>query len=309
MKVLRTPDDRFKNIPGYPFEPHYVEIPDGEGGSLRMHYVDEGPRNGNIVLLMHGEPSWSFLYRKMIPIIAQAGHRVIAPDLVGFGKSDKPASPQDYSYQRHVDWMLALLDALKLKGITLFCQDWGGLIGLRLVAARPHLFARVVAGNTDLPTGDVPMAKAFMSWQKYARETPEMDVGLIMKMTNAFAKNPRLQNLSDEIAAAYAAPFPDQSYTAGARIFPSFVPTRPDDPSSEPNRRAWEVLSAFTKPFLTAFSDSDPVTRGYDLDFQKRVPGCQGQPHVTIQDAGHFLQEDKGEEVAQVIIDFIAKTK
>jgi haloalkane dehalogenase len=309
MKVLRTPDERFNNLPGYPFEPHYVEVPDGEGGNLRMHYVDEGPRDAGVVLLMHGEPTWSFLYRKMIPTIVKAGHRVIAPDLVGFGKSDKPAGQNDYSFQRHVDWMLYLLNSLKLNRITLVGQDWGGLIGLRLVAAKPNLFLRVVAANTGLPTGDGPITDAFLAWQKYSKEVPQFEVGAIIKMANAAsAKNKSLPIIADEVVAAYDAPFPDESYKEGARIFPSLVPTKPDDPAAADNRKAWEVLSAFTKPFLTAFSDGDPITRGGERVFQKLIPGAQGQLHTTIKEAGHFLQEDKGEEFARVVVDFIAKT-
>jgi haloalkane dehalogenase len=309
MKVLRTPDERFEKLPGHTFEPHYVEVPDGEGGNLRMHYVDEGPRDAGVVLLLHGEPTWSFLYRKMIPIIVKAGHRAIAPDLVGFGRSDKPASRNDYSYQRHVDWMLSLLDKLKLNRITLVCQDWGGLIGLRLVAAKPELFDRVVAANTGLPTGDGPITDAFLLWQTFSREVPQFDVGTIIKSSNmTFGKDSNLPIFSDEVVAAYDAPFPDQSYTEGARIFPSLVPTKPDDPAASANRTAWEMLSAFKKPFLTAFSDGDPITRGGERIFQNRIPGAQGQPHTTIKGAGHFIQEDKGEEFAEVIVAFIAKT-
>jgi haloalkane dehalogenase len=246
----------------------------------------------------------------MIPIIVKSGQRVIAPDLVGFGRSDKPASRSDYSFQRHVDWMLSLLDSLRLNRITLVCQDWGGLIGLRLVAARPDLFDRVVAANTGLPTGDGPISDAFLAWQKYSQETPQFEVGAIIKMSNAaLAKDNNLPILSAEVIAAYDAPFPDEPYKEGARVFPSLVPTKPDDPAAEANRKAWEVLSAFKKPFLTAFSDGDPITRGGDLIFQKRIPGAEGQPHTTIKGAGHFLQEDKGEEFARVIVDFITKTK
>ena len=310
MKVLRTPDERFKNLPGFPFKPHYAEIPDGEGGNLRVHYVDEGPRDGEVVMMCHGEPAWSYVWRKMIPIIVKAGHRVIAPDLVGFGRSDKPSSRNDYSYERQVAWMLAWLEKVNINRITLVCQDWGGLISLRLVAARPDLFARVVVANTGLPTGDRPITEAFLEWRKFSKEVPVFDVGAIMKMSNAFfIKDGSLPTFTDDVIAAYDAPFPDESYKEAPRIFPSFVPITPDDPSSVANRKAWEVLSAFTKPFLTAFSDGDPVTRGGDRIFQKKVPGCQGQPHTTIKGAGHFLQEDKGEEFAAVILDFISKTK
>lgn len=301
MKTLRTPDERFDNLPGYPFEPNYVEIPDSEGGILRIHYIDEGPREADPVLLMHGEPTWSYLYRKMIPIIVDAGHRVIAPDLVGFGRSDKPADRKDYTYQRHVDWMHAVLDQLDLKGITLVCQDWGGLIGLRLVSEKPDLFIRVVAANTGMPTGDQPISDAFKQWLKFSQEVPEFNVGTII---NGGCQG----SLSDGEIAAYEAPFPDESYKQGARIFPALVPITPDDPASQANRKAWNVLSTFEKPFLTAFSDGDPITRGGDTIFQKLVPGAKGQAHTTVKGGGHFLQEDCGEEFAKVIVDFIART-
>ncbi len=301
MEVLRTPAERFAGLPGYPFEPHYLEAPDGEGGSLRIHYVDEGPPDADPVLLLHGEPSWSYLYRKMIPVLTAAGHRAVAPDLVGFGRSDKPARREDYTYQRHVDWMLALVEGLDLRNITLVGQDWGGLIGLRLAAEHPNRFARIVAANTFLPTGDQPAAEAFLRWQRYSQETPEFHVGGILK-------GACVTDLSPEVIAAYDAPFPDDRYKAGARIFPVLVPTSPDDPAAPANRRAWEVLRRWEKPFLTAFSDSDPVTRGGDRPFQQLVPGAQGQPHTTIEGAGHFLQEDKGEDLAEAIVDFIART-
>ena len=294
MDVLRTPDDRFTNLPGYPFVPHYVEV-DG----LRIHYVDEGSREAAPVLLMHGEPSWSYLYRKMIPVLVAAGHRVVAPDLVGFGRSDKPASREDYSYQRHVDWMAGLLTALDLRDATMFGQDWGGLIGLRLAAEHEDRFARIVASNTFLPTGDIPPGRFFLRWQRYSQEVPVFHAGGIVK-------GGCTSELADEVIAAYDAPFPDDRYLAGARQFPALVPTSTDDPASEPNRRAWEVLKRWQKPFLCAFSDGDPITRGGDRYFQAEVPGTQGQPHTTITNAGHFLQEDKGEELAQVIVDWLA---
>jgi haloalkane dehalogenase len=309
VETLRTPDDRFADLPGYEFEPHYVDIPDGEGGTLRLHYVDEGraagPAGGatrTTVLMLHGEPSWSFLYRKMIPVVVGAGHRALAPDLVGFGRSDKPAKRTDYTYQRHVDWLrAALFDQLDLRNITLVCQDWGGLLGLRLAAEHPDRFDRIVAANTFLPTGDRDPGEAFLAWQKFSQETPELPVGRIV--TGGCATD-----LSPEVVAAYDAPFPDESYKEGARQFPVLVPTRPDDPAAEPNRRAWEVLTTWDKPFLTAFSDSDPITRGADRHLQELIPGAQGQPHTTITGGGHFLQEDKGEELAQVVVDFITAT-
>ncbi len=301
MKVLRTPDERFKNLKDFPFEPKYAEVPDGEGGCLRIHYVDEGPRNGAPILLMHGEPSWSFLYRKMIPIFLGAGYRAVAPDLIGFGRSDKPAHRSDYTYNRHVEWMTAWIKQVDLKGVTLVCQDWGGLIGLRLLAAHPERFARVVTANTGLPTGDFPLSEAFSQWRKFSVEAPEFNVAAIMNMGT-------LSDLPEEILAAYNAPFPDEAYKAGARIFPSLVPISPDDPAAQANRQAWEVLSGFEKPFLTAFSDGDPITRGGEQIFQKRVPGAKDQPHVVIRGGGHFLQEDRGEEFARVVIDFMTKT-
>ncbi|MEW6186653.1 MAG: haloalkane dehalogenase [Thermodesulfobacteriota bacterium] len=301
MHTLRTPDERFKNLKDFPFHPNYKEVPDGEGGRLRIHYLDEGPQKAAPVLLMHGEPSWSYLYRKMIPILVEAGNRVIVPDLVGFGRSDKPVGRSDYTFQRHVDWMQAWLDQVDLKAITFFGQDWGGLIGLRLVANHPERFARVVVANTGLPTGDGQISEAFLNWRKFSIEVPDFNVGQIIAMG---CKNP----LTDEIIAAYNAPFPEDSYKEGARIFPSLVPITPDDPASEANRKAWEVLSQFEKPFLTAFSDGDPITGGGDRIFLQKVPGSTGQPHTTIKGGGHFLQEDCGEDLARVIADFIKKT-
>lgn len=301
MKVLRTPEERFKNLKGFPFEPKYAEVPDGEGGRLRIHYVDEGPQNADPVLLMHGEPSWSFLYRKMIPIFLGAGYRAVAPDLIGFGRSDKPAHRSNYTYNRHVEWMKAWLEQVDLKRITLVCQDWGGLIGLRLLAAHPERFARAVTANTGLPTGDFPITEAFLQWRKFSLEVPEFSVGAIVNMGT-------LSDLPEEILRAYNAPFPDETYKEGARIFPSLVPISPDDPAAPANRQAWEVLSRFEKPFLTAFSDGDPITRGGEQIFQKRVPGAKGQPHTVIKGGGHFLQEDRGEEFARVVIDFMIET-
>jgi haloalkane dehalogenase len=295
MDVLRTPDERFTDLPGYSFQPRYVEV-DG----LRVHYIDEGPRGGAPVLLLHGEPSWSFLYRKMIPLISAAGHRCVAPDLIGFGRSDKPAARGAYTYQRHVDWMRGVVDALDLRQSTLVCQDWGGLIGLRLVAEHPQRFARVVAANTFLPTGDVAPGPAFLAWREYSQTTPTFHVGGIVKGGCA-------SELSTEVIAAYDAPFPDDRYTAGARQFPLLVPASPDDPAAPANRAAWEALRRWEKPFLTAFSDADPITRGGDRIFQREIPGAAGQPHTTIAGAGHFLQEDKGEELARVVIDFIKR--
>lgn len=302
MKVLRTPDMRFQKLPGYPFTPHYLEVPDGNGGGLRIHYLDEGPRESNPVLLMHGEPTWSYLYRKMIPIITSAGYRIIAPDLVGFGRSDKPSDRNDFTYERHVDWMQAVIDHLALDAITLVCHDWGGLIGLRLVAADQGRFDRVIAANTGLPTGDQKMPDAFLAWRKFSQEVPEFPVGAII---SGGCTKP----LPPDVIAAYEAPFPDETYKEGARIFPSLVPAAPHDPASPANRRAWEVLQTFEKPFLTAFSDSDPITRGGDQVFHKLIPGAHGQPHTVIRGGGHFLQEDCGEEFARIVVEFIERTR
>jgi haloalkane dehalogenase len=296
LKRFRTPEERFANLAQYPYVPHYTEV-DG----LRIHHVDEGPADGPVVLMLHGEPSWSYLYRKMIPMFAQAGYRAIAPDLMGFGKSDKPAEREDYTYQRHVDWMSQWLAAVDLHDITLVCQDWGSLIGLRLVAEQPDRFARVVVTNGGLPTGDQELPRAFMAWLAMSQRGERLDIGRIIQQGTA-------TELSQEVLAGYEAPFPDETYKAGARAFPALVPVRPDDPASEANRRAWRSLHRFEKPFLTAFSDGDPITRGADLLFQRLVPGAKGRPHTTIQGAGHFLQEDKGEELAHVVLDFASRT-
>jgi len=302
LQILRTPDERFANLPGFPFAPHYVEIPSGDGARLRVHYVDEGPADADPVLCLHGEPSWSYLYRKMIPVITAAGHRVVAPDLVGFGRSDKPAERSDYSYQRHVDWLRATVETLDLRRITLVCQDWGGLLGLRLVGEHPDRFARVVAANTFLPTGDGTPSEAFLAWRAFSQKVPVFPTGQILQGAT-------LTELPSAVVAAYDAPFPDESYKSGARQFPLLVPIAPDDPAGPANRAAWQVLERFEKPFLTAFSDGDPVTRGGDVVFQQRIPGAHGQQHVTIAGGGHFLQEDCGEELARVVARFIATTK
>jgi haloalkane dehalogenase len=301
MKTLRTPDERFADLPGYPFSPNYAVVPDGDGGTLRVHYLDEGPSDAAPILLLHGEPSWSYLYRKMIPLLVDAGHRVIVPDLVGFGRSDKPTETTDYTYARHVAWMQALVvDHLDLTDVTFFGQDWGGLVGLRVLTANPDRFARIVVGNTGLPTGDGPVSDAFMAWQKFSQETPVFDIGFLLNSAT-------VTELTEGEIAAYNAPFPDDSYKAGARIFPTLVPTRPDDPAAADNRAAWTVLEAWDKPLITCFSDSDPVTAGGERVFQQRVPGAAGQPHVTIERAAHFLQEDGAEQLAQVLIDAIGR--
>ena len=302
MEALRTPEERFADLPDYPFEPNYAEVRDGEGGTLRVHYLDEGPSDAAPVLLVHGEPSWSYLYRHMVPVLVDAGHRVVVPDLVGFGRSDKPTRQTDYSYARHVAWLSELVfDHLDLRDATFFGQDWGGLLGLRLVAAEPDRFARVVIGNSGLPTGHGPASEAFLRWQRFSQTTPVFPVGDLVGSACT-------TELSSAVVAAYDAPFPDDTFKAGARIFPSFVPTNPDDPETAPNQAAWRVLEAFQKPFLCAFSDSDPVTAGGDVPFLAKVPGARGRQHPTIVGAGHFLQEDAGPELAAVIRDFISDT-
>ncbi|MGB8685147.1 MAG: haloalkane dehalogenase [Candidatus Binatus sp.] len=301
MKILRTPDARFANLPDFPFTPHYCEVRDSDGTALRIHYLDEGPRDANPVLLMHGEPSWSFLYRKIVANLAARGHRVVAPDLVGFGRSDKPAEQLDYTFERHVRWMSNWLVATRLTDITLFCQDWGGLIGLRLVAAFPEKFARVVVANTGLPTGE-GFSAAFQQWLEFSQSIPVLPVGQIVGMGCK-------RGLSEAEKAAYDAPFPDESFKTGARRFPALVPITPQHGSVAENKAAWKVLENFRKPFLTAFSDSDPVTKGGEQIFQQRVPGTKGQKHVTITGAGHFLQEDKPDEIADLLHEFIASTK
>ena len=298
MKLLRTPDERFASLPDFPFEPHYVELRDG----IRVHHLDEGPADAAPVLLLHGEPSWSFLYRTMIPDLVAAGHRCIAPDLVGFGRSDKPSEQDDYTYQRHVDWMQELLfEHLDLRDITFFGQDWGGLIGLRLVAAAPERFARVIGSNTGLPTADRPPTEAFLAWQKFSQETPVFPVGKLIA-------GGCTTRLDADVIAAYDAPFPDDTYLAGARRFPALVPTSTDDPAHIANTAAWEVLRAFDKPFLCAFGDGDPITKGGERAFIGHVAGTEGQPHTTIEGGGHFIQEDRGPQLAALINDLIAST-
>ncbi len=328
MDVLRTPDECFDGLPEFDYTPCYTEIEAESGEKLRIHHLDEGPRDGEIVLCMHGQPTWCYLYRKMLPLLTAAGYRVIAPDLVGFGRSDKPAAQSDYTYARHVQWMSAWLEALNLRDATLVCQDWGGLIGLRLVAAYPERFARVVVGNTGLPDAEgldasmagpmrellasVPVvtvdelparfldsggAPGFFYWIRFAAEQPDFRVGELMRVT-AGCDDP-------SILAAYDAPFPGPEFMAGARRFPGLVPLFPDDPELPAQRAAWDALRRFDKPFLTAFSDGDPVTAGGHERFQREVPGAEKQQHVTIRGGGHFLQEDQPEALATAVIAFI----
>ena len=299
MKVLRTPDERFENLPDFPFEPHYLNIEDQDLGGLRIHYLDEGPGDAPTILCLHGEPSWSFLYRKMIPVFTAAGYRVVAPDLPGFGRSDKPADRNDFSYSKHVQWMREWLEAVGLENITLLGQDWGGLIGLRLLAEKPDLFLRFSLSNTGLPTGDQGVSEAFERWRQFSQNDPEFDCGIIV---NQFGRG----SLSEDEIAAYRAPFPSNDYKEGARQFPILVPTSPDDPASEENRRAWSVLMAWEKPALMCFSDNDPITNGADRPFLKLVPGTRNQPHITLK-GSHFIQEEDGETWASAVVEWIGE--
>ncbi|CUS46878.1 MAG: haloalkane dehalogenase [Pseudomonadota bacterium] len=297
MRVLRTPDERFEGLADYAFEPHYLTVTDADGTALRVHYLDEGHPDAPTVLLMHGEPSWSYLYRKFVPALVARGYRVVAPDLIGFGRSDKPAERADYSYERHVAWMSDWLTALDLADVTLFCQDWGGLIGLRLVAAFPDRFARLVIANTGLPVGTGSSA-GFDAWLAFSQNVPQFPVGFIVNGGTT-------RDLTPAEIAAYDAPFPDESYKEGARQFPTLVPVTPDHASVAENRAAWEVLERFEKPVLTAFADNDAVTRSGEKAFIDRIPGARGQGHVIVKDAGHFLQEDKPEALCALIDTFI----
>lgn len=301
MRTVRTPEGRVRDLPEFDYEPGYSEIDDGDGGSLRVAWVQDGPADADPVLMLHGEPSWSFLYRKMIPVLTAAGHRVICPDLVGFGRSDKPAEIGDHSYARHVEWMRALLfDVLDLRRVTLVCQDWGGLIGLRLAAEHPDRFARIVAANTGLPTGDLPMPEVWWQFRNAIAEVDHLEVG---RWVQAGCARP----MADAVRAAYDAPFPDDSYCAGPRAMPLLVPTTPEDPATEANRSAWDVLSRSQTPMLVAFSDGDPITGAMGPILQRQMRGAAGIDHPVIAGAGHFLQEDAGAELATAIVDFLAR--
>jgi haloalkane dehalogenase len=299
MEVYRTPDTAFDNLPDFPWEPAYAEVTDPDGGTLRMAYVGVGPADGPVALLLHGEPSWSFLYRHVIRVLAEDGIRCVAPDLVGFGRSDKPLRPDDYTFARMVEWARELaFDHLDLGEITLVGQDWGGLIGLRLVAEHPERFVRVVAANTGLPTGDFDMPEIWWQFRTAVEKAEVLDVG---RLVAAGCVRP----MTDDVRAAYDAPFPEERAKAGARAMPGLVPTRPDDPASAANRAAWEVLRASDKPFLMAFSDSDPITGAMAPILRQLVPGTRGLDHPTIANAGHFLQEDAGDTLGRVVADFM----
>jgi haloalkane dehalogenase len=297
MDYVRTPDARFSEVPDFACPPRYVDVPAGDGTTLRMAYVDEGARAAPVVVMLHGEPSWGFLYRTVLRACVAGGLRVVVPDLIGFGRSDKPTRRDDYTYARHVAWVTALLDAVVPAGATLLAQDWGGLIGLRIAGEQPARFARIVAANTFLPTGGGKPSAAFLAWQTFSQTAPELPVAKIVRTGCA-------RELPAAVVAAYDAPFPDETYKAGARQFPLLVPVRPDDPASEPNRAAWAALGRRTEPFLTVFGDSDPITAGADARLQAHVPGARGQPHATLARAGHFLQEDAGDELGAIVARF-----
>ena len=302
MKSLRTPDDRFADLPDFDYEPRFAEVDDGEDGRLRMAWVEAGPADGPVVLCLHGEPTWSFLYRTMMPVFAEAGLRVICPDLVGFGRSDKPAEASDHTYARHVEWVRSLVfDALDLRAVTVLGQDWGGLIGLRLAAENQDRVARVVAANTGLPTGDHAMPPVWWQFREAITTAPRLDLA---RFVQSGCRTP----LAPEVAAAYAAPFPDDTYTAGPRVMPTLVPTSPDDPATAANRAAWDVLRTSATPMLVAFSDLDPITGPMAPLLRKDVAGARGVEHPVITGAGHFLQEDAGPALAAHVVEFVRAT-
>jgi haloalkane dehalogenase len=318
--AVRTDDARFEGLPDFLFAPRYVEVdPPRDGEPLRLHYVDEGPRGAPVVLMVHGEPTWSFLYRKLIPVFRDAGLRAIAVDQIGFGRSDKPTRPADYSFARHVAWLRQAVVALDLRDITLVCQDWGGPIGMGVLAQEPERFARVCAANTMLHTAepelagrlawsahavgdaDAQVSTALLDWRGASTRAPEFDASPSIPFATA-------RGVTPEVAAAYDAPFPSEWHKAGLRQYPVLIPVTPSDEGAAINRQTWEVLRAFDRPFLTLFGDSDPPTQGWAEIFRERVPGAQGQPHRTLERAGHFWQEDCGDEAAALIVDWIRAT-
>ncbi|GAA4381560.1 haloalkane dehalogenase [Nocardioides caricicola] len=317
--VLRTPDDRFDGLPDFPFAPHYAEVVADGVPPLRMHYLDEGPADGPVALLLHGQPTWSYLYRKVVPVLVAAGVRVVAPDNIGFGRSDKPARPTDYTFARHVAWTRSLVTGLDLRDVTLVAQDWGGPIGFSVLAAEPERFARVVAANTILHTADPALAdrltwavhgsgdsrvvveEALLDYLLHTQRAPEL-------RASDFVGAATVAPVSAEVLAAYDAPYPSVEHTSGLRQMTALLPLTRNDPGARIGRRTMRALEEFDRPFVTAYSDGDPATRGWDAVFQERVPGARGRSHVTIAGAGHFLQEDAGAELGRVVAEVIATT-
>jgi haloalkane dehalogenase len=319
VEILRTPEARFRDLPGFAFEPHHAEVPNPDGGTLRMHYLDEGDPAAPTVLLLHGEPTWSYLYRKMIPVLLDAGLRTIAPDHIGFGRSDKPSQKTFYTFERHIEWIRALVVGLDLRDVTLFCQDWGGPIGLAVFAREPQRFARIVPANTILHTVEPELegrlafenhgvgedrscvSQPLLDWMLHSQRDPDFRASTSVQFATA-------RTVPDDVLAAYDAPFPDERYKQGMRQFPILIPVTRSDPGAAIDRATWRALRAFDKPLLTLYGDADPGTAGWDAIFQERVPGAAGQPHQTLARAGHFLQEDCGEEVASRLVEFIRRT-
>jgi haloalkane dehalogenase len=302
LKILRTPDARFVGLPGFPFQPRYLELTDRRLGSLRMHYLDEGPKDAPLVLMLHGEPTWSYLYRKIIPRVTAAGYRAVAPDYIGFGRSDKPVDRASYTYQHHVDWVLQFVDQLALSRGTLVLQDWGGPIGLRVLAERPHCFDAVLLANTLLPNCEPPPrgiedwpGPIVGPWAQSTRDAHDFEVGLVIRSVCLGALDPA-------VVAAYDAPFPDARFKAGVLEFPSLIPLHQDSVGIAENRRAWQFLEGFTGPVVTAFSTADPSTKPWERVFRERIPGARGQPHIEIANAGHFVQEDGSDALSSALL-------
>ena len=307
LKVLRTPDARFDGLPGFPFQPQYLELTDRRLGSLRMHYLDEGPKDAPLVLMLHGEPTWSYLYRKIIPRVTAAGYRAVAPDYIGFGRSDKPVDRASYTYQNHVDWMLQFVDQLALGRGTLLLQDWGGPIGLRLLAERPHRFGAVLLSNTLLPNCEPPPrgiedwpGPIVGPWAQSTRDAQDFDVGLVIRSVCVGALDPA-------VVAAYDAPFPDARFKAGVLEFPSLIPLHEDSPGIAENRRTWQFLEGFRGPVVTTFSTADPSTKPWERVFRERIPGARGQPHIAIANSGHFVQEDGSDALSSALLDLLER--